>query len=70
MVKKTSEVLKITTGKIHTNDRNNFKAMSEVISKEKGDIVLETEREKLDTLWSDNVDINFQIDFWPFIRSN
>jgi hypothetical protein len=59
MVKKTSEVLKITTGKIHTNDLNNYKAMSEVISKEKGDIVLETEREKLDTLWSDNVDINF-----------
>ena len=58
MVKHKTEVLKITTSKLHTNDRNNFKAMSEMVEKERGDSD-KVKSEKLSELWSNNIDLNF-----------
>lgn len=58
MVQHKTEVLKITTGKLHTNDRSNYKAMSEVVQKEKSESDA-AKRTKLSELWINNVDINF-----------
>ena len=69
MVKHKHEVLKITTGKLHTNDRNNFKAMSEMVQKEREESD-PTKSAKLSELWKNNIEHNFEVEFWPFIRSN
>jgi len=63
-------LLKITNGKLHTNDRTNYKAMSEVVQKLKGETEENEKKVELDKLWEEKVRINFDMDFWPYIRSN
>ena len=43
--------------------------MSEVVQRER----VEDDKKKnaeIETMWRKNIDLNFQIDFWPYIRSN
>ena len=47
---------------MHTLDRENFLAMSELIVQSDGLVSNQT--------WSEAVDSKFMIDFWPFVQSN
>lgn len=53
---------------LHTNDRNNFKAMSEMMYSIQQNYESGTqERNQLKQLWKEIVNVNFEIEFWPFI---
>ena len=57
-----SQLIGNSTKILHTNDRLNLLAISEIV-------VMENDLVKNET-WAEAVEANFEIQFWPYIQSN
>jgi len=69
-VKNFKPLVEHAIGKLHTNDRANLQAMSELVGDASSNAATEDEKVAAEAIlnqWNNTVITNFQIEFWPYI---
>ena len=72
-VKNFKPLVEHAIGKLHTNDRANLQAMSELVGDASSNAGTEEEKTAAEDIlnqWNNTVITNFKIEFWPYIQSN
>jgi hypothetical protein len=66
-------LVELAIGKLHTNDRVNLAAMSELVSEASSSAQTIEEKDsaaKILEQWNNTATYAYQIEFWPYIQSN